>query len=168
MIVGNKEKFAIELQIINDSIDEWLSCRFYFWLKNMTVGDPKREMYVNDILIMMHSTYRDSNERQHIELFSLNTNDLYERLNNTFFGQYDTGYERIANDESWARFIVNPIEWQIYIIENDKKGRLLFKNPLDGEISEISLEKGEFDVVYGEMYQCLDNSFSRIKEDGAI
>lgn len=91
----------------------------------------------------MYSTIRDVNDRKHEELYKLKTIDLYERLNNTFFGQVDTGFEKIANDEVWARFIVNPIEWHIFIIENDLVGRLLYRDSLNMEIKAIELERGE-------------------------
>jgi len=168
LIIGNKEKFAIELEIMDEPLDKWISCRFYFWINNMLVGDSERELYVNDILILMYATARDANDRHHNTLFELNKVELYERLNNTFFGPIDSGFEKMANDEAWARFIVNPIEWHIYIIENDLVGRLLFRNTINSEINEIELEQGEFDKVYGEMYRYLDDFFSRVREEGAI
>jgi hypothetical protein len=167
VIVGNKEKFAIEVEVLYDSLDQWLSCRFFFLFNKNIICDSEREMYVNDILILMYGTYRDQNNREHQTLFNLSTIELYERLDKTFFGPVDTGYERTANDEVWARFIVNPIEWHIYIIESDVNGRILFNNPTVEEVSDVLLDKGYFDKVYSEMYKYLDDLFSRIKGDGA-
>ncbi|MCY9517147.1 Imm42 family immunity protein [Paenibacillus apiarius] len=160
MIIGKQSHFAVEIALGKEFHGAWLYGKFCFWGGGIRIGNFDIETPLRDILFQMTEILRDSGNRTHEVLYSLDDVELYERLNDALYGFDTSPYDQTALDETWARFnakinvdVFN--EWKIFIVENHGKARMVVKNPKN-EMFELMLDSGTFDEVLARAYEELN------------
>lgn len=166
MIIGMRSRFAVEFELNKESGGDWLFGKFSFWIEDRRIGDYNLGTSLRDVLFQMRSIVRDNGTRSHGELFVLDKNELYKRINGTLYGYEVSEYYQVALKETWARFDVKiPVDvfdgWKIFLVENrsSDKARLIVMKLETEEIYETVLRQGEFDEVIVKAQQELDKLY---------
>lgn len=167
VILGDKNRFAVEFELNNDYGGVWMFGKMCLWIKEMQVGDYEMGVSLRDILILIESIVSDNENRVNKDLFELSAGELFIKLNDALYGD-SSQFEEIALEETWARFNVNFTidifnNWKMFLVENQDKARLVFKNLCEdahnGGVHQIELKKGEFDEVIYKAYEEMGRIF---------
>ncbi|MBP2655797.1 MAG: hypothetical protein H6Q73_3366 [Firmicutes bacterium] len=166
MIIGKKDRFAVEFELDQEFGGEWLFGRLGFWIENQQIGDYNLGTSLRDVLFQVKSIVRDNGNRSHEELFGLDKIELYKRIKGALYDCIINEYYQVALDETWARFNVNiPVDvfdgWNLFLVENEnlEQARLIAVKLDNKEIYESILKKGEFDEIITSLYKELDKLY---------
>ncbi|USG64629.1 immunity 42 family protein [Brevibacillus ruminantium] len=169
MIVGKRERFAIEFELDKDCGGVWLFGRFCYWIANKKIGDYEMGTSLRDVLFALDTIKNDAGNRVSNPLFNLDATMLYNYLNEELYGSSESSADNtMVIEEACARFnITLPVDifdlWKIFLVENLEESRLLFKK-IDSEdwqqVYEIYLKKGEFDEVVIKAHNELDDIYN--------
>lgn len=167
MIVGERSRFAIEYELDKEYGGVWLYGKMCFWINDTCVGDYELGTSLRDVLFAMKNIVSDSGNRINPNLFLLNTEELFNRLDITLYGCEVSPYEQVANEEIWARLDANILvdifnDWKVYIIENDEKARVIVGRLVSEckySVFETELKPNEFDKVVFVVYKELERRY---------
>jgi hypothetical protein len=164
---GNTHVFAVSYELNQDYGDSWLFGKFCYWIGGMMVGDYEMGTSLRDMIMVLASIVRDNENREDYYLSKLTTEELYNRLNNSLFGNEteNSKYNDIAQDECWSRFDICPAIdifdcWSIYLVDSPPESKIVYSYLEEkGNIVEVNLEAGFFDRVIKEAYNRLLNIY---------
>lgn len=168
MIFGNPERFAIELEFLDQSGGLWMNGRSCYWISGERVGDFEVIDSLRDGLFCWEkmSYYRDRSNKDisHLDTQELVT-ALYSGLYNTGLPNQDSDNQR-ATDGQWDRHNINPgtivfKDWIIFLVTDETAARCLYARSADPlcTAKEQALSLGEFDRVLDETVTYLLNEY---------
>jgi hypothetical protein len=166
---GNVEEFAVSYELDENYSGAWLFGKFCYWIGGKMVGDYELGTSLRDILAPLRWMVIDNGNRENMNLFKLNSDELYARLDNTLYGGEETSeYEELAVIETWARFQIHPPvdildDWKIYLIDSPPKARIVYSF-CEGNIVEFNLAAGSFDRVITSVFNTLFDIYELEKE----
>src|SRR5690554_4491640 len=80
MLVGNKQSFAVQLEIL-DGTDGWVFGTFIFWIKGIAIGDPEdNSVDLKGCINWLRGYLENPPNRVAPELYALNKDAAYSRL----------------------------------------------------------------------------------------
>jgi hypothetical protein len=164
VVFGNCSEFAIEFELNDEYGGVWLFGKFCYWIKGMRIGDYELGTSLRDVLFQMKNIMRDKGDRSNKELYALDFQELFNRLNGAFYDYDISLFYKKSIEETWARFNVTiPVDifdgWKVYLIEGFKKSRIIFKTADSEDIIEETLEPGSFDDVFIKVYDKLNKLY---------
>ncbi|MGL6337913.1 MAG: Imm42 family immunity protein [Waterburya sp.] len=157
-VFGNCSEFAVCYELDQDYGGLWLFGKFCYWIGGVKVGDYELGTSLRDVLTVLRSVVRDNNNREHQSLFDLSAEELYQRLNSAMY-EDNSEYERIAQEECWARFQIDiPVDifdnWKVFLVERSSKARIVYSYS-EGNVVEVQFPSGVFDQAITDAFNTL-------------
>jgi len=158
MIIGKPSRFAVEFELNDKYGGAWLFGKFCYWICDVCIGKYEDGTTLRDILACMPWMIHDNGNRRHHELFLMETEELYKKIDNALYGDGDSA------EEEWARFEIKPLvdvfdDWKIYLVENDEETRIITQN--QDCIREYKISPGEFDYAIRLAYNKLNDLYEK-------
>ncbi len=153
MLVGNKQQFAIELEIL-DVVDDWVFGTFLFWVEGLPIGDDKdKSVDLNGCVNWLRELIVNPKNRFELGLYDLEKSQVYDQLcNSVLIGDGNQhAEERYAN--IFSRFHISHIGMSsfdnitIVLVENgDGDARFVWKQD-NQKIEEGVVKLSSFNQV---------------------
>lgn len=167
MKFGDKETFAVELELDEDYVGAWLFGQFCYWINGVQVGDYQLVVSLRDVLSGMKWIVYDCGNRKGGVLCKHRPEEVFSILDKSLYGSEEF---EAANDhqlpDTPARFeITVPVEvfnqWKAFLIECGDRASVLLKYAGDEGVKISTLPIGAFDNVIKEVYDYLDKLHER-------
>ena len=156
MILGTKERFAVEWELDEDPGGQLLLGRVCFWAASARIGDYGLGTSLSDVLISLVYPVGDCGSRQSQRFCSMTASEAFSLVQSGLL-ESDPSFSRLVEDERWARFDVSiPVDvfdgYRMYLFDCSDTSRLVIGHrPPDREAYGFSVEqrlkKGEFDEI---------------------
>jgi hypothetical protein len=168
MEFGDKSRFAVSLELDENSGGPWMFGKFCYWIDGKRVGDYALGTSLRDVLSALMWIVADAGKRDDRERFALPGEEVYGEIDSSLYGHPEKAGSEFEIGPT-ARFDVCPradvfIGWKVYLIECGEEGRLLYKNSADRSVSEFFLSKGEFDKCIKPVWDELNSIYDRAME----
>lgn len=165
MEIGDRRKFAIELDLDEHYEGVWLFGRFSYWINGDRVGDYDLGTSLRDVLFQMKWIVFDCGNRDGGILCTHSPEKVFYWLDGALYDDSDISGE-IELPDTPARFDIRiPVdifdEWKIYLIECNDNAKILFKSDKESDIRVVSIAVGLFDSVIKDTYNYLDELYER-------
>lgn len=167
MIFGDKEFFAVQLELDEEPCGAWLFGHFCYWISGVRVGDYELSTSLRDVLSGMKWIIHDRGRRLGGVLCELTPPEIYSRLNNALYGGEEVaGANAPQLPEEPARFeITVPVEvfndWKAFLVECGGEAFVLCKNLGTGDLRASVIRPGAFDEAVDKAYRHLDELHQR-------
>src|SRR5262245_56626856 len=111
MIIGDKERFAIEFELDEEKladiqISEWLYGRIRFWCGGEPVGRYEDNTTIRDVAIEGHNFLVNEGKRGDPELNSLSRYEVVQRIRQAIYVDHGQSDEQLTLDEVRFRPLV--------------------------------------------------------------
>lgn len=161
MIVGDIRRFAVEFDLDANRIDdptdaEWLFGRLRWWCGEVAVGRFEFDTTLRDLENEAQRVRRYEDQRQNLHLMSIPAQEAAQTVIDALFVDHGQSEDELVSDEAkYRRYIVRPMveefdAWDIFLFENERTGRLVWRPGDQEEFHEVHLNAGEVDRVLGE------------------
>jgi hypothetical protein len=167
MMVGNKDRFAIEFdldqaKLADSKLSEWKYGRVRWWCGGEEVGRYEPDTTLRDVSIEAARCLENEGERQDERLMGVAIAEIVRTIAEALFEDHGQSDEQVtADDQRYRRFVVRPLvdvfdPWDVFLIEGEKRARLIWRRVKDGKLRERELAAGEFDAVLRRFVEALD------------
>ncbi|WP_237561535.1 Imm42 family immunity protein [Frateuria defendens] len=166
MIFGDKSRFAISIDLDNDSGGQWLFGRFCYWISGAVVGDYDSGTSLRDVLFQMKYIAGDRGGRFCPALLELSADHALHVISDAINEGSGDFYNYVKNDFLPARLDVRiPVDifdsWRIFLIDGCGGSRLLYGMIYSSGANALDLRYGEFDTIFGEAYSYLNMIYDK-------
>jgi hypothetical protein len=149
MEFGDRTRFAVSLELDENSGGQWMFGKFCYWIDGKMVGNYEEGTSLHDVLLALKWIAFDSGKREDCARFEMPPEDVFEAIDSSMYGHPENANSEFDGDAT-ARFEVCPkvdifAKWKIYLIDCRSQARLLYKNLSDLNVSEFFLRRAEFD-----------------------
>ena len=165
MLFGNKESFAVQVEIDEDYGGPWLFGKFCYWLNGTRVGDYDLGTSLRDVLLNLKWIVNDRGNRRGEDLCNYPGEHTFDLLDRSLYGD-DHDVSKVLLPALPARFDVRPPVdvfdcCKIYLMEcGDNDLFMVSDVTADPEIiSIVRLPIGLFDSVIKRVYDHLENLY---------
>jgi immunity protein 42 of polymorphic toxin system len=171
MEIGNRESFAITVDLDQEYGGAWLYGKVCYWIDGIQVGDYQLGTSLRDVLFQMKWIISDCGNRAGGTLCTLPPGEAFSRLDEELFGTNEGELDEQSQLlDTAARFdITIPVDvfdqWKAYLIECNDYAIILFKNTSDADTKVAQIAIGEFDSVIQEFYDYLNGLYSKETTD---
>lgn len=162
MQFGDKNSFAVELELDEEPYGVWLFGHFCYWINGVRVGDYELSTSLRDVLSGLRWVVHDRGNRGGGALCEIPLHEVFSCLDNALYGSEEAGSasDTLLPDEP-ARFeITVPVEvfndWKVFLIECGEKAFVLLKSFSTGELQSVVIQSGLFDKAIDEAYRFLN------------
>jgi Immunity protein 42 len=164
-MVGDKERIAVEYDLVNGYGAEWLFGHFCFFFGGSRFGDYGLVTSLRDVLFQLEQQAWARGNRSNERFKLMTSTDVFFAIDSALFGVAENEHEALAEEEQWARhFFLPSVDvfnyCKAYYVESNEFGRILFSTSPYKEIREVIVSAGEIDVVLdvvraqlGELYE---------------
>jgi hypothetical protein len=166
MLFGKKDIFAIELELENEFLGQWLLGHFCYWTCWDQIGNYDQTASLRDVLFQMKWIAHDAGNRNETLLRKLTTRDVFYVLDDLLYGNENAKNIDIDSNIIYepARFSVKinaePFDnWKIYLMECSEDEKLMVAANGSNLVNSYDLPKGYFDAVFKESYSQLMNLY---------
>ncbi|MDI4232146.1 Imm42 family immunity protein [Bradyrhizobium sp. Arg237L] len=147
---GDRTRFAVSLELDEDSGGQWMFGKFCYWIDGKMIGNYEEGTSLRDTLTALKWIVHDSGKREDCARFEVPPEDVFEAIDSSMYGQAENASSESDGDAT-ARFEISPQidifnQWKIYLIDCRSQARLLYKNLSDPNVSEFFLKRAEFDA----------------------
>lgn len=160
MRFGERESFAVELELAEEPGGAWLFGHFCYWIEGVRVGDYDLSTSLRDVLSGMKWIARDRGRRDGGRLCEISTDEMFARLDEAIYGEGGDQPEEPARFE-----ITVPVEvfngWKVFLVECGAEALVLCKWLPAGDLRVSSLRPGVFDEAFDAAYRYLDGLHER-------
>lgn len=168
MILGVRERFAVQWELDRDPGGGILLGRVCFWVANTRIGDYELGTSLSDVLVNLQYPVGDCGNRYSQRFCCVEATNVFHLVQSGLFDS-DPSLSHLVEDESWARFDISiPVDvfdgYRIYLFDCLDNSRLLVGNRpphLDHYVFllEQQLVRGEFDEVIRSFQKALEIEF---------
>lgn len=163
-LIGEQKKFAVQYEV-SQVYENFIYGKFCYLINNMQIGEYEEGVTISDLLWGIQDIVKDNGNRVHNELFELDVDQLFYRLNSTLFGEGNDKYNEVAESEVWARFNIGlNIDifrgYKIFMVESNYEARIVLSDK-NGVINQYYTDKGVVDTVFAELYNELNEVYER-------
>ncbi len=165
MEFGDRESFAIQIELDSDHGGSWLYGRFCYWINGKQVGDYDLGTSLRDVLFNMKGIMGDSGNRDGGSLCALSPEEAFLVLDKSLYG--DGGKpQAIQLPDTPARFDISPPvdvfdHWKMYLISCGDRDLLLYKHSSHTDVQVFSTSVGMFDRIVRAAYNHLDTLYEK-------
>ncbi|MGE4438999.1 MULTISPECIES: Imm42 family immunity protein [Achromobacter] len=168
MQFGDKDRFAITLNLNEDCGGAWLFGRICYWIRGAMVGNYDEGTSLRDVLFQTKYIIGDSGKRFCPPLIDLNKEKAFALIDAVLYGAVDETHGAINEIDQYISSGFLPAvlnisvsvdvfdPWKIFLIEGHDKARILYRKFGFTHVEEVILKAGEFDKVFGDAYRYLD------------
>jgi len=165
-VIGDPARFAVEYDLDKDHGGEWMFGRFCYWCDGRQVGDYDLGTSLRDVLFQLDLLVRNKHLRASRRFSAMPATAVFECLNRALFGVPDPDYERLAEEEQWARHTVfPPVDvfnlWKGFVVEEEQTARLIYAQDPYRQVWQLLLLPGEIDAVLEAARNALNNVYER-------
>ena len=165
MEFGDRVRFAVSLELSENSGGPWMFGKFCYWIDGKRVGDYDQGTSLRDVIVALKWIVADAGNREDCRRFSMPSENVYGAIDSSLYGHPENADADFENDPT-ARFDVCPRvdlfdACKVYLIECDGPARLLYKSSSDARVEEVFLTKGEFDKNLKPAWDELNRIFDR-------
>jgi hypothetical protein len=165
MQFGNRDRFAVSMELSEDSGGPWMFGKFCYWIDGKMIGRYDAGTSLRDLFASMKWIVHDSGKREDCTRFGMPSDDAFESVDSTMYGHPKKADWETSGDLT-ARFEVCPKvdildDWKVYLIECSDQARMLYKNLSDLKVSESLLRRGEFDACIQRAWDELNAVYDR-------
>lgn len=159
MIIGNKNRFAIEFELdavklADPTLADWLYGRMCWWCGGEQVGRCEDDTTIRDVAVAAKHFLSYEGRRRDEHLSRAPVRDVLRTVVDALYDDHGQSDEQVKADaEHYFRFVVSPgmeefDPWRILLVEDDTSARLIWiKEPGEADPHEQQLNPGEFDGV---------------------
>jgi len=148
MLVGDKQNFAIETEIL-EIVDGWVFGTFVFWLAGETVGDPKdKQVDLKGCINWLKDFVYNSRNRFEINLYDMELGQTFLLLNaSATLGNQDMSFAKEPYNDIFSRFHIEHLgmssfdQLTMILIENGNQQQRCIWQQNDQAIKEAFLKK---------------------------
>ncbi|MBT9096600.1 hypothetical protein KFZ76_02595 [Methylovulum psychrotolerans] len=167
MLIGDKQRFAVEYALDLNSGGEWMYGKLCYWLDGESIGDYELGTSLRDVLSQLKYLLYDSGKRNADGLCLQAPEKVFYQLNEAIYG--DSKNVRGEMPDSPARFeITIPVDafdqWKIFLIDCNGYSTVLYKGIEDQNVRTAQLLLGEYDHVIGKLYKALESIYAHIAD----
>lgn len=165
-IVGNKGRVAVQYCLAEHYQADWLYGNFCFFLGGVTFGKCDLITSLRDALFQLEEQAWASGRRFNRRFDSLPSVEVFKMIDGALFGEIESEYEALAEEEQWACHSFLPSVdvfnyCKAYCIESDQGGRIIFSKFPYETVNELIVDAGELDLVLGRLRRELDELYRR-------
>ena len=143
MIVGEREQFAVEFEVVTPIDQRWVYGRFCFWAQNQMVGDKVDDSVdLRGCLNWLRDFIEVEQDRFEPLLFDQSADDIFHRLSTEIY------YDSRSTVTSDTRFNISHLgmtafdRTNLFLVENEQgDGRLIWR-ALKNEIQSALVHRG--------------------------
>ena len=158
MLVGDPKRFAIQFELDEPLVEDWLFGRFCFFAGGTAVGDWSVRASLATGRAMLQTLLSRKGKRSADRLMTIPATVAFSEIEAALFEDDSRSDEAVEKDSAfYSRFIAIPTgfdvfdEWMAFLIEDDVRARLLWnKLPYVEPPREAWLRAGEFDAIVEE------------------
>jgi len=167
MEFGDRESFAVEIDLDELYEGVWLYGKFSYWINGCQVGDYNLGTSLRDVLFQMKWIVFDCGSRDGGILCKYSPQKVFSWLDGVLYGSTDCDIgSEVELPDTPARFDIKISvdifdEWKIYLIECCDNATILFKSTNDSDIRVVSIVVGIFDSVIKDAYNYLNELYER-------
>ena len=165
MDFGDRNIFAIQLELNSDPGGAWLFGRFCYWINEKQVGDYELGTSLRDVFLNLKWIVHDCGNRRGDRLCLSQPEELFELLDGSLYGVGELAPD-VWLPESPARFDIRPPVdvfdgWKVYLVECDTRDLFVYQNVGTGRKIEIfKASTGRFDMAVQQAYLYLERLLS--------
>jgi len=168
MIIGDKNYFAIEFQINNESYGVSLYGQCCFWAGEKKLGNYELVTRLGDVFSDIHGIVKDCGKRNS-NWIERDAQEIFHDLNKmlylksyegeTYDDLFPAAYNVCINTESFDRL-------KIFLLDCDiLTSRLIYSEDDGLSVNEVRLVPGEFDSVIKRFYLELEKLDQKFRND---
>ncbi|MFY2567457.1 Imm42 family immunity protein [Achromobacter ruhlandii] len=173
MQFGDKDRFAITLNLDEDFGGAWLFGRVCYWIQGSMVGNYDEGTSLRDVLFQTKYILGDSGKRFCPALIDLDKEKTFALIDAVLYGGTNETDGVINEIDRYISSDFLPAvlnisvsvdvfdSWKIFLIEDRDKARILYRKFGFSSVEEVILKVGEFDKVFEEAYRYLDCLYER-------
>jgi hypothetical protein len=158
MIVGDKERFGIEFELdaaklADPKLAEWKYGRIRWWCGGEEVGRYEADTTLRDVSMEVARFLANEGKRRDESFTGASSEEVVRTLLVALYEDHGQSDEQVdADDERYRRFAVKPLvdvfdPWDIFLVEDEKSARLIWRRVKEVKLRERELASGEFDAV---------------------
>ena len=167
MIFGDKQSFAVELELDEDYGGAWLFGHFCYWIGGVRVGDYGLSTSLRDVLTGMKWVMYDCGKRDGGVLCESCPRAIFSGLDASLYGGDGCDIDDASRiPDTPARFDITIHvevfnEWKAFLVECGDEARILYKKTDETEVIVVTVPIGLFDGVIREAYDHLNKVHER-------
>ena len=170
MDFGDKDRFAITIDLNENHGGAWLFGRICYWIAGNIVGNYEEGTSLRDALFQMRYVYGDCGQRTCPALMQLPNEKAFELISGALRRGSSEIYEYLSDDFMPARFDVCIHidvfdDWEIYLIEDGANAKILYRNLDERKLNAFTLKSRDFDAAAVPAYECLDKLYDAAEAD---
>lgn len=149
MIFGDRNHFAIAIELDTDYGGAWLFGKLCYWIDGQQFGDWELGNSMRDALWSITSIAKDNGRRENCKLFHLPMQQAFDRINATLRGKLEQAHDELAESADYHDVVVKLNifnDYEGFLIDCEKRARLIYRGP-SPRLKEVILRRGEFDAV---------------------
>lgn len=160
-IIGDRNEFAVKMELLEEHHGEWLFGRFSYLLRGETIGDWDSIVSFRDVLSQMQYPVKDCGKRSDATLCKLNTHDLFFNLDDALYSGEVPAYKQVDLPEGYAKFDLRLQSevfdgWRIFTCDCGEFSRVLVRQPQASLVEEVSIRRGAIDFALRHAYDAID------------
>lgn len=165
MDFGERNTFAIHLELNSDPGGAWLFGRICYWIGGEQVGDYEQGTSLRDVFFNLKWIVHDCGNRRGDRLCHRRPEELFELLDQSLYGVEELP-PTLWLPESPARFDIRPPVdifdgWKLYLVECDASDVFIYRHTgTDRKLQMFKAPTGSFDKVVQETYVYLEHLLS--------
>src|SRR5215218_7061616 len=131
---GDRSRFAVTYQLIDDYQGPWLLGNFYYWICGNCVGNPQEIISLREVLASLQYLVKDRGKRFDSTLCELDARDLFLNLDGALGQNTQAPSKAVSLPEDFGKFDLHiSLEmfsgWRIYLVDCSETSRLLVGMP---------------------------------------
>jgi len=168
MILGDKNRFAIEYELDEKPCGWWLYGRCCFWGNGRKIGNYDILTSLGDVFTQMHQVVKECGKRQS-DWIDRDIQDIFNYFNNIIYLGCETNKE--DNIEIPARYEIDMCTEPFYGVKiflldcGILTSRLIYSEDNGKTIREVKLVPGEFDYIIKRFYLELERLDREVMEN---
>jgi hypothetical protein len=163
--IGADREFAINVDLDEAFGDEWLFGKIGYVIGNTLVGDYNLGASLRDVLLQMHLIFSDAGKRETSRFVGKGSDDLFDTVWSTLYGDGRNGLEDVANEECWAKHdITIPIDVfdnvRVFQFDEGAVSRIIWKaigENMDESVHEVVTPRGATEQVFQRLHALLES-----------
>ncbi len=169
MIFGEKSRFAVDVELSQQSGGLWLFGTAGYWCESTRVGDHTLVTSLRDALFQFDEILKYAENRRSGRFDELAADEAFLVLDDGMFGSRRLIPDSVPEDEMWLRHWFMPFidvfdDWKVFLVETNDVGRMLFRQRTDSSTRVVELDVGEADAVVRAAADYFEELYSHERE----
>lgn len=165
MVIGDKNRFAVEYELNEQYFGRWMYGTFCYWIRGEHVGD-KYSTILPDIIGDIDAILYNNGKRSCKTLFTAEASDFINLVENV------TSDDCSYNDLLFRLKIKPHVDvfdyWKVYLVEYDCQSRILYYRDNKQDIKEIIIDSSLFAEIIRQLASDLNDLYRKVTSEEYI